>query len=651
MSAKAKQQNGYLSPDDQASLDAAKQQMDLWGEGGAARALLHGATQGVLAWIGGGFSLDAGLRGAGGAIAASYLAPLIVKEAQAFLNDAGLDNAAKPGPLAGLIGQLAITGLGSAFGNMAAVTAASVTINNYLTHAQIEKEIEELLACNHVRSCVDGVVAKYNIVNDIQEDAFRGCTTQTCIAGALAAINEELPALRKDVQALINAGCDTCLAQYGFNSPQHAAENVFVVNYCANVGGPNCISVAQHIVASRNIDQLAAIVFLPGLAGEALSLSSAAKIGAGWGSGGYVVHQLASNEPISAEGILISGAAGAAFGQLWSVAPWTALGVGSVLTAGNTIALAPNLENFWSLSAHDQQKTLVDLGFTIAGQYGLFAGGVSLAARTISAAATEAGAQPWAINLGSLRVLPIEGDAGAQAPQLSYSTRLLANEGGTALVPVNPAPGGLAADMLRPFIGGLPAAASSAATSAIIAESLTTATASPAAGTIPSLWVNCCFVAGTPVKTETGHAPIESLKVGDLVQSEDTKTGAISLRRVTQVHVRPIEKINTFYKLTVSKDGAEEDFYVSGEHPFWIADKAEWKSVDELSVGDALADFGGQRLRVSAKAAVSEKQQTYNISVEGNATYFAGRSEVLVHNADNCGRLPVGYAINADGRP
>ena len=121
------------------------------------------------------------------------------------------------------------------------------------------------------------------------------------------------------------------------------------------------------------------------------------------------------------------------------------------------------------------------------------------------------------------------------------------------------------------------------------------------------------------------------------------------MRRVTRVHVRPVETINTFYKLTVSKGGAEEDFYVTGEHPFWIADKAEWRSVDELSVGDTLADFGGHRLRVSAKVAVSEKQQTYNISVEDNATYFAGRSEVLVHNADDCGRLPLGYAINAAG--
>ena len=149
-------------------------------------------------------------------------------------------------------------------------------------------------------------------------------------------------------------------------------------------------------------------------------------------------------------------------------------------------------------------------------------------------------------------------------------------------------------------------------------------------------------MAGTPVKTAAGYTPIETLKVGDLVQSEDPKTGAISLQHVTQVIVRPVEKIKTFYKLSVSKDGTVEDFYVTGEHPFWIADKAAWKTVDELAVGDTLADFGGHRLRVSAKAELSEKQQTYNITVEGTETYFAGKSEVLVHNC-SWEKLPEGY--------
>ena len=118
----------------------------LWGEGGDARALLHGATQGVLAWIGGGYSLDAGLRGAGGAMMASLLAPQITRQAQKLLNEAGLDNGDvnKPGTLASLIGELAVTGIGSAFGSMGAVTAASVDINNRQLHPDEVAKIRSL---------------------------------------------------------------------------------------------------------------------------------------------------------------------------------------------------------------------------------------------------------------------------------------------------------------------------------------------------------------------------------------------------------------------------------------------------------------------------------------------------------------------------
>jgi hypothetical protein len=133
--------DGYLSPADQADLDAATAQSKLWGEGGEARALLHGATQGVLAWLGGGYSLDAGLRGAGGAILSSYLAPLVAEKVQKLLNDAGFStaNPETPSVLAKLIGQLAITGIGTSLGNAGAVTAASVYTNNYLTHEQLER--------------------------------------------------------------------------------------------------------------------------------------------------------------------------------------------------------------------------------------------------------------------------------------------------------------------------------------------------------------------------------------------------------------------------------------------------------------------------------------------------------------------------------
>ena len=83
----------------------------------------------------------------------------------------------------------------------------------------------------------------------------------------------------------------------------------------------------------------------------------------------------------------------------------------------------------------------------------------------------------------------------------------------------------------------------------------------------------------------------------------------------------------------VSKGGSDEDLYVTGEHPFWLPDTAEWKNVDDLGVGDTLLDFGGHRLHVSAKLALSEKRETYNITVEGTSTYFVGRSEVLCQQA------------------
>ena len=127
--------DGSLSTEDQATLDAAKLQASLWGEDGAARILVHGATQGVLAWIGGGYSLNEGFLGAGGAMLSSVLAPILKSEAQRLLYDAGIDDPRALVPLANLVSELAITGLGSAFfGNTGAVTAASVNINNYQGH-------------------------------------------------------------------------------------------------------------------------------------------------------------------------------------------------------------------------------------------------------------------------------------------------------------------------------------------------------------------------------------------------------------------------------------------------------------------------------------------------------------------------------------
>ena len=125
-----------LSDEEKKTLADAQQQMEFWGEGGVARIVLHGATQGVLAWLGGGYSIESGLYGAGGAMLATGLGTRVANQAQKLLNDAGLDDPGQvtPGPLANLIAEVAIAGFASSFNSTAALTAASVDLNNRQLH-------------------------------------------------------------------------------------------------------------------------------------------------------------------------------------------------------------------------------------------------------------------------------------------------------------------------------------------------------------------------------------------------------------------------------------------------------------------------------------------------------------------------------------
>ncbi len=106
-----------------------------WGEGGLGRALLQGVTQGVLAYIGGGYSLNEGFLGAGGAMLSSVLGPILKNEVLRLLNGVGIDDPKAAGLLANLVTEVAITGLGSSFfGTAGALTAASVNLNNFQPH-------------------------------------------------------------------------------------------------------------------------------------------------------------------------------------------------------------------------------------------------------------------------------------------------------------------------------------------------------------------------------------------------------------------------------------------------------------------------------------------------------------------------------------
>ena len=136
-----------------------------------------------------------------------------------------------------------------------------------------------------------------------------------------------------------------------------------------------------------------------------------------------------------------------------------------------------------------------------------------------------------------------------------------------------------------------------------------------------------CFVAGTPVHTLDGHRPIETLRVGDQVLSQDTTTGELSFQSIKVVHHNAPGKT-----IRVALDNGET-LVASVYHRFWRAGRG-WAMARELKEGDVLRTLAGLSKIVSVSAGGPEP--LFNLDVAMNRTYFVGRNDALVH--DN--RLP-----------
>lgn len=138
-----------------------------------------------------------------------------------------------------------------------------------------------------------------------------------------------------------------------------------------------------------------------------------------------------------------------------------------------------------------------------------------------------------------------------------------------------------------------------------------------------------CFGAGTLVRSLSGSRPIEDLCVGDLVLTQDTKTGALSYRPVLVVHHNPPSK--TF---TISLGG--ETIVSSPFHRFWQAGKG-WIMARDLKPGDAIRTLSGlARVTTIDEGPV---QKVYNLDVAETASFFVGEDGALVH--DNTLPSPV----------
>ena len=140
-----------------------------------------------------------------------------------------------------------------------------------------------------------------------------------------------------------------------------------------------------------------------------------------------------------------------------------------------------------------------------------------------------------------------------------------------------------------------------------------------------------CFAAGTPVATEAGLRPIESIAVGERVWARNEGTGEDALARVVQRFVTPDSPV---ISVDIPLDLVRhEQLRVTENHRFYVPDRG-WVPARELD-GSRLVSISprGPPL-ASAVASWGARTTVYNLEVEALHTYFVGEARVLVHNAN-----------------
>lgn len=134
-----------------------------------------------------------------------------------------------------------------------------------------------------------------------------------------------------------------------------------------------------------------------------------------------------------------------------------------------------------------------------------------------------------------------------------------------------------------------------------------------------------CFAAGTQVLTDRGMIAIETVEVGDRVLAKEIETGALEFRPVLRCTVREPSEL---FEIRVG----EEWIRCSGGHPFWVSGSG-WVLAKELQTGMMLHGQNGELPILDIRR--GDFEETYNLVVDGYATYFAGENQVLVHDFTN----------------
>ena len=134
--------------------------------------------------------------------------------------------------------------------------------------------------------------------------------------------------------------------------------------------------------------------------------------------------------------------------------------------------------------------------------------------------------------------------------------------------------------------------------------------------------MHSCFGAGTTVRTIDGLHPIESLRMGDQVLTQNPKTGRLKYQAIVTVFHNPP---NATLRIELDHDS----IVLTGIHRLWKAGQG-WVMARELKAGDTLRTLGGT---AEIKSIGEErKQPVFNLQVADGESFFVGSLGILAHD-------------------
>ena len=136
-----------------------------------------------------------------------------------------------------------------------------------------------------------------------------------------------------------------------------------------------------------------------------------------------------------------------------------------------------------------------------------------------------------------------------------------------------------------------------------------------------------CLAAGTPIWTETGPLAVNEIKVGDLVLTQNQRTGELKFAPVLLTTTRPPERL---LQLKINN----ETVRATGGHLFWVTGRG-WTKARSLQSGMGLHAARGFAV-IDSVTEEEEPVETYNLIVDECHSYFVGKNLVLSHDNTAC---------------